>query len=123
MRLRRTVAIAGRFSRKGAVPRRRGLQVVRVVGECLAPVFGDQQQVLETNAADVLQAVDPRLDRDDVSRYERFTTGEPEDGWLVHLEPDAMSQAEANPRVSVWPGVLVRCVGWPARSMISAATS
>ena len=89
----------------------------------LAAVLGDQQQVLEAHAADALDALDARLDRDHVSRDERVAAGEPEAGRLVHLEADPVAEAEVEAVRERLPGARVRWVGWPARSMISAAVS
>ena len=55
----------------GQLTDRRDSQVVRVVGERLAAVLGDEQQVLEADAADPVDALDARLDRDHVAGDER----------------------------------------------------
>ena len=70
------------------------LQLVRIVRERLAAVLGDQQQILEADAADALDALHPRLDRDDVAGHQRLPAGQPQPRRLVDLEPDAVAQPE-----------------------------
>ena len=66
----------------------------------------------------------PGLDRDHVALDERLAAGEPQPRRLVHLEPDAVPEAEVEAvRERLARASRVRCVGWPACSTISAATS
>ena len=82
-------------------PRERRLRaaqsVVRVLRQRLAPVVGDEEQVFEAHAADALEALDAGLDRDHVPGDERVCGAEPERRWLVHLEADAVAEAEVEP--------------------------
>ena len=80
---------AGRTCLRRRAPLRR--QVVREVREALAAVGCDSDQVFQPAAAEALP-VQARLDRDDVAFDER-AAGAAETRLLVHLEPDAVSEA------------------------------
>ena len=59
----------------------------------------------------------------DISRDEALAPGEAQPGLLVYLETRPLAEPEVEPVGSFCPGSRVRWVGWPARSMTSAAMS
>src|SRR4051794_23170827 len=81
-------------------------QVVRVVREHLVAVVGDEDDVLQAEAAEP-GAIQARLDRDDVAGDELVSTAT-ERGQLVHLEPDTVAETVEEPILQHFAGVLVQ---------------
>src|SRR3954470_23775961 len=77
-----------------------GSEVVRIAGQRLAAVLGDEQQILEADAADALETLDARLDRQDVAADERLRGSEPEPRRLVDVQADARDRARTRSRSS-----------------------
>src|ERR671918_2211505 len=70
---------------------RLGRQVVRVVGEELAAVLGDEDEVLQAAAAEAF-AVEARFDGEHVAGHDLVAVPA-QAGQLVHLEADAVAEA------------------------------
>src|SRR5579862_7093033 len=73
-----------------------GSQVVRVPRQVLGAVGSDEDEVLESQAAEA-GPVEPGLDGHDVARAERLPRRHAELRLLVHLEADAVSQPVEEP--------------------------
>src|SRR5262245_55261934 len=86
--------------------RRSGLEVVRVVRERLRAALGHEHEVLEPAAAPAA-AVEPGLERDDVSG-QQFVACARQARLLVNVEADAGAERVEVPALDDFPGLLVQ---------------
>src|SRR5215218_3149889 len=108
---------AGSTTPAGELELRR--EVVRELRQVLVTVLGDEDEILEPDAA-VALAVQAGLDRDDVAGDERLVTEQPEVRRLVHLEAHAVPEAVEEPLVERLAGLL-RPLGLLARLLEDVA--
>src|SRR5919199_4439600 len=73
-----------------------GHELLREAGEDLGVIPGDDDEILDANAA-LARDVDPRLDRDHVSRLERVLRLGPEHRRLVDEDAEPVAEAVAEP--------------------------
>ena len=97
-----------------AASARSGDEIVRERGQHLAPVLGDEHEILEPHAVAAVP-VEPRLDREHVTGDERLA--DPADRrLLVHRQPDPVTRGVEEAVAQDSPSSFDRLVRWPLRS-------